>query len=178
VSVTPELPAFIIAQKGKSEGATTNGTIWLRKVEPTDLERLFAMQSDPESNGLAGTIPRSAAAFAAHWHQVWQNPSIAAKAILFEQEVVGTISCFLFAGQANVGYWINRAHWGKGIASRAVELFLLEVPTRPLYASVATNNLASRRILQKFGFVVERVEHAPATDRFVAREVAFLVLKS
>ena len=88
-----------------------------------------------------------------------------------------TVSCFWRDGQANVGYWISREHWGKGIASRALELLLLEVATRPLYAHVATSNGASLRVLQKCGFVVERVRHSPATDRYPACEEAVLVLR-
>ena len=99
-----------------------------------------------------------------------------AKAILLGEVLVGTVSCFWRDGQANVGYWVSREHWGKGIASRALELLLHEVATRPLYASAATNNTASLRVLQKCGFVVEQVQLSPATDRFSEREVALLVL--
>ncbi len=89
--------------------------------------------------------------------------------------MVGTVSCFQLDGQANVGYWISREHWGKGIASRALELLLLEVSTRSLYAHVATSNGASLRVLQKCGFVVERVQVSPATDRYPECEEALLV---
>jgi RimJ/RimL family protein N-acetyltransferase len=134
------------------------------------------MQLDPESNRMAVTIPRSAEAFEAHWANVLRDPSLTAKAILLGEKVVGNVSCFQSDGQANVGYWVSREHWGKGIASRALELLLLEVPVRPLYAHVATSNGRSLRVLQKCGFVVERVQVSPATDRYPACEVAVLVL--
>lgn len=155
---------------------TTSGHIRLRSVERDDLPQMYEMQLDPESNRLAGTIPRSAEAFEAHWINVLRDPSVTAKAILLGEVLVGTVSCFWRDGQANVGYWVSREHWGKGIASRALELLLLEVATRPLYASAATNNIASLRVLQKCGFVIEHVQRSPATDRFSEREVAFLVL--
>jgi RimJ/RimL family protein N-acetyltransferase len=101
---------------------------------------------------------------------------VTAKAILLGEEVVGSVSCFRRDGQANVGYWVSREQWGKGIASRALELLLLEVPTRPLHAHVATSNGASLRVLQKCGFVVERVQVLPATDRYPECEEAVLVL--
>ena len=75
-----------------------------------------------------------------------------------------------------IGWTLAREHWGKGIASRALELLLLEVPTRPLYAHVATSNGASLRVLRKCGFVVERVWLSPASDRFPECEEAVLVL--
>jgi RimJ/RimL family protein N-acetyltransferase len=150
--------------------------IRLRNVGRDDLPRMYEMQLDPESNRLAATIPRSAEAFDAHWANILCDPSVTAKAILLGGAMVGFVGCFGRDGQANVGYWISREHWGKGIASRALKLFLLEVPTRPLYAHVATSNGASLRVLQKCGFVVERVQVSPASDRYAECEEAILVL--
>ena len=78
---------------------------------------------------------------------------------------------------AHVGYWIDRAYWGMGIASRALHLLLREVAKRPLVAAAATSNGASLRVLQKCGFVVERVRLSPASDRFPECEEAILVLR-
>ena len=150
--------------------------IRLRNVEPDDLPQLSQMQLDPESNRLAMTIPRSAEAFEANWANALRDPSSTTKAILLGDALVGYALCFGRDGQANVGYWVSREHWGKGIASRALELLLLEVPTRPLYAHVATSNAASLRVLHKCGFVVERVQASPASDRYAACEEAVLVL--
>ena len=77
----------------------------------------------------------------------------------------------------HVGYWVDRALWGRGIASRALELLLREVVGRPLHATVATSNGASLRVLRKCGFVVEVVRHSPATDRYAECEEAVLVLR-
>jgi GNAT superfamily N-acetyltransferase len=63
--------------------------------------------------------------------------------------------------QDHVGYWIDRAYWGRGIASRVLHLLLQEVAKRPLVATAATSNRASLRVLQKCGFVVERVRLSP-----------------
>jgi RimJ/RimL family protein N-acetyltransferase len=80
-------------------------------------------------------------------------------------------------GHHHVGYWVDRSHWGKGIASQALALLLGEVDRRPLFASVATSNAASMRVLQKCGFVVEQVEHRPASERYPECEEAILVLR-
>ncbi len=157
----------------KSMGA---GSVSLRNVARDDLPRMYQMQLDPESNRLAVTNPRSAEAFDAHWAEIQRDPNVNAKAILLGEEMVGYISCFIHEGQANVGYWIGREHWGRGVASRALELLLLEVAARPLYAHVATGNAASLRILQKCGFVIERVQMSPASDRYPECEEAALVL--
>ena len=112
-----------------------------------------------------------------HWADILRDPSIIAKAILLGRVLAGSVSCFQRDGRANVGYWITREHWGKGIATRALRLLLLEVAIRPLHAIVATSNGASFRVLQKCGFVVERVQVSPASGRFPECEEAVLVLR-
>jgi RimJ/RimL family protein N-acetyltransferase len=77
----------------------------------------------------------------------------------------------------HVGYWIDRAYWGMGIASRALHLLLGEVATRPLVATAATSNGASVRVLQKCGFLVVEIRHSPATARYPECEEAVLVLR-
>ena len=172
----PELHVYVVAQKAKGDGPATSRLVRLRCVGRDDLPRMYEMQLDPESNRLAVTIPRSAEAFEAHWADALPDPSVTAKAILLGEGMVGYVCCFRRDGRANVGYWVSREHWGKGIASRALELLLLEVSTRPLYAHVATSNGASLRVLQKCGFVIERVQVSPASDRYPECEEAVLVL--
>jgi RimJ/RimL family protein N-acetyltransferase len=53
-----------------------------------------------------------------------------------------------------VGYWIERELWGRGIASAALEQFLRIETRRPLHAGVAAHNAASLRVLSKHGFAV------------------------
>ena len=168
-------PDDVIAQK-REEVAMSSRLVRLRMIERDDLPRLYQMQLDPESNRMAVTIPRSAEAFETHWADALRDPNVTAKAILLDEEMVGHVSCFPHEGRANVGYWIRREMWGQGIASRALELLLLAVNTRPLYARVATSNGASVRVLQKCRFVVERIYVSPASDRYPECEEAILVL--
>jgi RimJ/RimL family protein N-acetyltransferase len=126
---------------------------------------------------MAATIPLSAAAFDSRWAANLQDPSITAKAILVDGVLAGNIVCFPRDGQAHVGYWISREHWGKGVATQALRLLLLEVAVRPLHASAAISNGASLRVLQKCGFVVDRIQLSPGSDRYIECEEAVLVLK-
>lgn len=156
---------------------TADEVVSLRPVQPGDLPRLCEMQFDPESNRMAGTIPRTREAFDAHWAKVLNDPAVTARAILLGEALVGTISCFPLDGQDHVGYWIDQGYWGMGVASRALELLLREVVRRPLFATCDSANGASLRILRKCGFAVEHVGLSPATDRFLEREVAHLRLR-
>jgi RimJ/RimL family protein N-acetyltransferase len=156
---------------------TSIAGIRLRPVELGDMLRIYEMQLDLESNRMAATIPRTREAFETHWAKAVHDPNCTARAILVGEEVVGIISCFQRDGQDHVGYWIDRAFWGQGIASRSLHLLLQEVVKRPLIATVATGNGASLRVLQKCGFVVEQVRLSPATDRHLECEESVLVLR-
>jgi RimJ/RimL family protein N-acetyltransferase len=156
---------------------TTDECVWLRPLQPCDLPRMYDMQLDPESNRMAVTIPRTGDAFDSHWVKSLNDPGITTRAVLVGEALVGYISCFPMDGQDHVGYWIDRAYWGMGIASRALHLLLREVAKRPLVATAATSNGASLRVLQKCGFVVELVRLSPASDRYPECEEAVLVLR-
>lgn len=156
---------------------TVDESVRLRPIQPGDLPHMYDLQVDPESNRMAVTIPRTLEAFDSHWARALADPGVTARAILVNGVFVGYVSCFQVDGGDHVGYWIDRAYWGMGIASRALALLLREVTTRPLVATVATSNGASLRVLQKCGFVVERIHLAPATDRYLECEEAILVLR-
>jgi RimJ/RimL family protein N-acetyltransferase len=156
---------------------TAHESVRLRPVQPGDLPQIYDMQFDPESNRMAVTFPRAREEFDLHWAKALDDPEITAKAVIVAGALVGYISCFPIDGRNHVGYWIDRAYWGLGIASRALQLLLGEVTKRPLFASAATSNRASLRVLQKYGFVVELVRLSPESERYPECEEAVLVLK-
>jgi RimJ/RimL family protein N-acetyltransferase len=149
----------------------------LRDIAQDDLPRMYEFNLDPEGNRLAATIPRNAEAFAAHWENVLADSNVVAKAISVGDRLAGYINCFKRDDLHFVGYWVGREFWGQGVASRALELLLNEVTIRPLHAQVAASNQASLRVLQKSGFTVRSVQAAPADDRNLECEEAFLVLE-
>ncbi|MEM1262159.1 MAG: GNAT family protein [Pseudomonadota bacterium] len=60
---------------------------------------------------------------------------------------------------AEVGYWLGRAFWGRGLASAALQAFrdwlFDETDLMRLYAVPFADNAASCRVLEKSGFVLE-----------------------
>ncbi len=134
----------------------------LRPVEPGDLDHHFAQQRDPVARQMAAFTsadPDDRAAFDAHWARISADPGIVNRTIEFGGTVVGHVASFEQGGQREITYWIDRAHWGRGIATRALRLFLAEVPARPLHARAAADNAASIRVSTNCGFV------ACGTDR-------------
>ena len=82
------------------------------------------------------------------------DDSVVIKTILFNGDIAGNIVCFEQLGEREVGYWLGKEYWGKGVASQALRQFLDVIKTRPLYAHVAKHNIASKRVLEKCGFKV------------------------
>jgi RimJ/RimL family protein N-acetyltransferase len=128
--------------------------VQLRDVIESDLPIFFEQQLDPDATEMAAFPPRDRAAFMAHWARIMADDSVILKTILFDGQVAGNIVGFEMSAKREVGYWIGKEYWGKGIATRALAAFLDHVKTRPLYAHVAKHNIGSRRVLEKCGFTI------------------------
>jgi RimJ/RimL family protein N-acetyltransferase len=141
---------------------------------------------------MAGVKPRTLDAFMARWKVVLVDPAINAQVIEIitpdpdrgvggcgAREFAGTISVFQAPGETrnSIGYWLARAHWGKGIASRALEMFLKEEPRRPLHATASMTNLASHRVMLKNGFRLMNRYLSDESDRLMPRETGEFVLE-
>jgi RimJ/RimL family protein N-acetyltransferase len=127
-------------------------TIHLRDVIADDLPIFFEQQLNPVANEMAGFPARDRDAFMSHWAKNLPNASNIHKTILYGDQVAGNIVSWEHDGEREVGYWLGREFWGKGIATQALALFLEQVTTRPLVAYVVKHNLASIRVLEKCGF--------------------------
>lgn len=85
------------------------------------------------------------------------------KAIAVDGMAVGGIGIHpktdVLKKNAELGYWLGQAYWGKGIASQVVPQmvkFAFETyDITRLYACVYGNNKASQRVLEKCGFKLE-----------------------
>ena len=130
------------------------GTVLLRDVTESDLPIFFEQQRDPVATQMAAFPARDQEAFTAHWAKTLVNESNILKTILYDDQVAGNIVSWEHSGEREVGYWLGRGFWGKGIATRALSLFLEQVTKRSFYASVAKHNLASIRVLEKCGFTI------------------------
>jgi RimJ/RimL family protein N-acetyltransferase len=124
----------------------------LRDVAKTDLAVFFEQQLDPEAARMAAFPARDREAFDAHWEKILADETVRAKTIVVDGAVAGNVVSFRHAGKTEVGYWLGREFWGRGLATRALVEFLRLVDERPLYAGVAKHNVGSIRVLEKCGF--------------------------
>ena len=73
------------------------------------------------------------------------------------------------AGEGDLGYWLERAAWGAGLASEAaralVEFAFDHLALRRIRSGHAVENVASGRILEKLGFQPIEVALRPFRPR-------------
>jgi RimJ/RimL family protein N-acetyltransferase len=137
----------------------------LRDVIENDLLTFYEQQLDPDAASMAAFPPRDHDSFLAHWYKIMADETNVLKTILYQDQVAGNIVSFIMSGEREVGYWLGKDFWGKGIATQALNQFLLVVTERPLYAYVAKQNLASQQVLTKCGF--NKLENLPDEAKFI-----------
>ena len=129
--------------------------ITLRPVLPSDLPILFQQQLDPQAVAMSAYPAKDRGEFMRHWEGILKNKNVTARAIVYKEKVAGHIICWKEGKfEQRVGYWISNQLWGRGIATSTLQEFLMEVKIRPLFAEVANHNIASKRVLEKSGFVL------------------------
>jgi RimJ/RimL family protein N-acetyltransferase len=138
--------------------------IELREVIIDDLPTFFQHQAEPEANRMAAFPPRELETFTAHWAKIMADDSVTLKTILYNGRVAGNIVSFGPPEHREVGYWLGKEFWGRGIATRALAEFVKIVKVRPLFAYAAKHNFGSLRVLQKCGFIICGEDQIPSSN--------------
>jgi RimJ/RimL family protein N-acetyltransferase len=134
-------------------GASGAPGVQLRKVLASDLATFFRNQQDPLASELAAFPARSWDAFLLHREQqlLGNTTTLESTVLAPDGAVAGHVLSWQQDGGRFLGYWLGREHWGKGIATAALRLFLSVDRHRPLFAHVSMRNPASQRVLEKCG---------------------------
>ncbi|MEV5982416.1 GNAT family N-acetyltransferase [Streptomyces sp. NPDC052114] len=151
----------------------------LRTVHDSDLDVFYRQLNDPESQQMAAFTPEDPAdrdGFDTHWAKLRSTAGVDVRTILADGDVVGNAGVYGDPGEREVTYWIDRAYWGRGLATAALRELLAEFPERPLYARAAADNAGSLRVLDKCGFRVSARESAFAAARGTHIDELVLVL--
>ncbi|MEU6178206.1 GNAT family N-acetyltransferase [Streptomyces coeruleorubidus] len=151
----------------------------LRPVHDSDLPVFFRQMNDPEALHMAAFVPKDPAdrdAFDAHWAKIRSSADVV-RTVLADGDVVGSAAVYGVPGEREVTYWVDRAYWGKGIATAALRALVTEVPERPLYARAASDNAGSLRVLEKCGFRVVATASGYANARGAEIEETVLLLE-
>ncbi|UYQ61455.1 GNAT family N-acetyltransferase [Streptomyces peucetius] len=151
----------------------------LREVQDGDLPVFFRHMSDPESNRMAAFTsedPTDRAAFDAHWARIRASDAVL-RTVVADGIVVGHAAVYGPPQEREVTYFVDRAHWGRGIATSALRALLEVVPVRPLHARAAADNAGSIRVLEKCGFVVTGRDRGFANARGAETDEVLLTLR-
>jgi ribosomal-protein-alanine N-acetyltransferase len=160
VTVRPLRPAdlgFIrsLAQDGRVTRFVGDGTPWTDAYVQRRFDDALA-----DADAVAGSVDREVRWF------------IAENAAGSE---LGLLALTLLPTETEVGYWIAPNSWGRGYATRLVEHAIRvaqsERPGVPLVATVHQDNVASRRVLERSGFVPD---DAAATGQSTDRAFRFI----
>jgi RimJ/RimL family protein N-acetyltransferase len=144
----------------------------LRDLDDADLDQLFEWERDPRAVVMAAFTradPSDRAAFDGHYQRTRNDPDVTLRAIECDGAMAGMIASFSMQGEREVSYWIDPSRWGRGVASAALDAFVQEEVTRPLFARVAEHNIGSAKVLTRAGFVQVASETSYADG--VARDV-------
>ena len=129
--------------------------VQLRPVADGDLPIFFEHQRDPLGVHMAAfTVqdPDDRAAFDDHWRRLLSDPTILMRTIEVNGQPAGHVSSYVGDVGLEITYWLGREYWGRGIASAALQAFLLVQTHRPLRGRAAADNAASLRVLERCGF--------------------------
>ena len=97
--------------------------ILLRDVIESDLPIFYEQQLEPAATAMAAFPSRDKESFMMHWAKIMADKSVILKTILFEDQVVGNIVCWEQDGEHEVGYWVGKEYWGKGLPHRLWQNF-------------------------------------------------------
>ncbi|MFI1439402.1 GNAT family N-acetyltransferase [Streptomyces fructofermentans] len=127
--------------------------VGLRAVREADLDVFFEQEQDAEATRRSRFAARPRERFMSHWAtRILGDDSVLVRTVTADGDPAGHIVAWWEGDRRFVGYWLGRSHWGRGVGSAALALFLREERTRPLHADPFAGNTASVRLLERNGF--------------------------
>lgn len=163
-----------------------NDTIFLDEFNLKDIKRLSHLLNDKEVSGTMLTVPFP---YTEKEAEEWIYFTLKQKSSGKQQQnfairesgtgdVIGGIGLVLreekyYFHQSEIGYWIAKEHWNKGLATAAVGTFSyiafnLFPFLKKLTALVYTHNISSQKVLEKNNFKVEGLlrQHIFKSDNY------------
>ncbi|MFG0212333.1 GNAT family N-acetyltransferase [Brevibacillus porteri] len=141
----------------------------LKKIEEQHVDELFEIYSNDHVFAYCGIIPKYNKAtvknMIGHFERDYLKKSRIKWGIFANDtpdHLLGIMEAFDFHQKVNmvtIGYFLSEAHWGKGIATEAVNLLLhflfMDVNVNRIQAEVMPPNETSKKVLMKNGFMKE-----------------------
>lgn len=160
-----------IEPHGSAEIATEN--LFLRKYRTEDSEDLYAeFGSDPEMVRYSGwnpyATPEMARETVEQFIENYSDPHFYGWIIEWDGYLAGTFGAYDYKDDTvEVGFSIAREYWGKGYAAEALSAVLDHLMNNDgikcVTAWCASENIASRKTLEKAGMILVKIETAGVT---------------
>jgi [ribosomal protein S5]-alanine N-acetyltransferase len=150
----------------------------IRPATIADLDTLFHFQTNEEARQMAAFTPENwndKDAYTAKWTKLINEGKVYVYCIIVDGQIAGTVGAWQRENEWQITYWIDRAQWGKGVATEAVRQFLQVFTTRPIYGSAAFDNHGSLKVLEKCGFKPHATDKGHANAR--GREIEEVIYK-
>ncbi|MFF2019768.1 GNAT family N-acetyltransferase [Paenibacillus sp. NPDC058177] len=141
----------------------------LKKIEDVHVDGVFEIYSNDKVFEYCGILPKhnknTVSNMIGHFARDFHKRSKIKWGVFANAEperLLGIIEAFDFNQKVNmvtIGYFLDEAHWGKGIASAAVKILLhflfVDVKVNRIQAEVMPRNDSSKKVLVKNGFLKE-----------------------
>ena len=149
-----------------------------RNIECTDFTLRPFNESDRESvvrilnnekvrEKLNTPSPYTAESFKIFFDKIKNDKETTYFAIEKDNKFIGPIAIDLEDNAtAMFGYWLDERYWGEGIITKAIEEVInyaqKRFSIRKFYADIIDNNVGSRKVLEKNGFILD-----PSSGSFI-----------
>ncbi len=152
--------------------------LWLRWPRAADAPAIAALAGERDVAEMTAHIPHPYPPGAAEaWVLKSRAGNLGGRALTLvltpkarPDEAIGAIGLWQVAtGKAELGYWLGRPFWGRGLMSEAagsaIAMARCVSTIETFHASARPDNPASRRVLEKCGFTRSGEALAPAPAR-------------
>lgn len=140
--------------------------ITLERWKAEDYRAFYTASNEEELHGnMSPSFPKSPGECKRLVHQfaASRDQTEYVRAVKIDGRIVGCVAAFfdtdMYANNAEIAYWLNSKYRGKGIMTRVIkmvaETLFLEYGMHRIWARPFEQNRASRKVLEKSGFVYE-----------------------
>lgn len=148
--------------------------LWLRALQPSDASAFFSSCSaDPEVTRHLAWATHANVSDAENFIEACLAPQDSRHDLYWvvvqrsSGDFMGIVTCSLARPAAAIGYVLARAYWGNGFATEAARAMINWVETLDAFdhivATCEIDNTASRRVLERLGFLNAGVKRAADT---------------
>ena len=95
--------------------------------------------------------------FYQHYQAIILQKKLSIFTVRVDNRVAGAVEIADRIDHYVIGYWLGTAYRGQGITTEAVKSVINQLDSKPILADTLIDNPASSRVLEKLGFILEKI---------------------